>query len=70
MISVQEALSTIIQNIPQGKTESLPLNKAHGRVLAVEVFSPESSPRFTNSAMDGFAVGWDDVRRIPDLGCH
>jgi molybdopterin molybdotransferase len=67
MISVQEALSIIIENIPQGKTELLPLNEAHGRVLADQLIAPEASPRFTNSAMDGFAVRWDDVKKTDSV---
>ncbi len=63
MISVPEALATIVENIPPGETESLPLHAIHGRVLANQILAPEASPRFTNSAMDGFAVRWDDVEK-------
>jgi len=33
-----------------------------GRVLAGDVVAPFGLPRFTNSAMDGFAVRWVDVQ--------
>ena len=35
--------------------------EAHGYYLAADVLAPEPSPRFTNSAMDGYAVRWSDV---------
>lgn len=43
-------------------TESLPLSRTHGRILAVDVDAPMALPPFDNSAMDGFAL------RCADLG--
>ncbi len=38
------------------KTETIPLDQAHGRVLAVDFISPEDLPGFTRATMDGYAV--------------
>jgi len=61
MISIQEALSIIQQNQPPARTEEVALSEAAGRILAAEILAPEPSPRYTNSAMDGFALRWEDL---------
>lgn len=60
MISVQEALNILHENIPTPKTELVALEKAHSCILSIDLKAPESSPRYTNSAMDGFALRWMD----------
>lgn len=62
MISIQEALDLVKTVLPQPQTEEIPLEDAIERVLAQPVFATEPMPQFTNSAMDGFAVRWDDVQ--------
>lgn len=42
-------------------SESLPLRAASGRVLAEPAHAQVAVPSFDNSAMDGYAVRWDDV---------
>ena len=42
------------------KTETLPLDRATGRVLSEPLSSLVDDPRFDNSAMDGFAVRKED----------
>ena len=61
MISIQEALSIIEENQPSAAVEEINLADAAGRILAQDIFAPEPSPRYTNSAMDGFALRWEDV---------
>lgn len=61
MISVEEALRIIKNNIPPPVAQPLPLAEAIGRYLAEDVLAPEQSPRYTNSAMDGYGVRWEDV---------
>ena len=56
MITVSEAFALLQQNLPQPRTEEQRLAEAHGYYLAADVLAPEPSPRFTNSAMDGYAV--------------
>jgi len=61
MITVQEARMLIRETLAPLGTEELPLGEAQGRVLAREITAPFSMPRFTNAAMDGFALQWDDI---------
>jgi len=62
MISVHDALTMILETIPPLGGERIGLLQAVGRVLAEEVRSEREVPPFANSAMDGYAVRWDDVR--------
>ncbi len=43
------------------ETETLPLSRTHGRILAVDVDAPMALPPFGNSAMDGFALRHADL---------
>ncbi len=61
MIEIWEALQIIRDNHPSPMVAKLPLLDALGKRLAVDILAPEPSPRYTNSAMDGFAVRWEDV---------
>ena len=61
MISIEEAVAVLKQNLPPRKTETVAVNSALQAVLAGDIVAPEPSPRFTNSAMDGFAVRWSDI---------
>ncbi len=63
MISVQEALQVIQKNLPSRSVEAIPIKNVMGSVLSTDVFAREPMPRFTNSAMDGFAVRWADICR-------
>jgi molybdopterin molybdotransferase len=63
MISVEEAQQILKENQPTPRISDVCLVDAHGCCLAEDVSAPESSPRYTNSAMDGYAVRWSDVDR-------
>jgi molybdopterin molybdotransferase len=60
MISVQDALRILHENIPEPRRERVSLDQAYNCYLSENILSPEASPRYTNSAMDGFAVRWED----------
>lgn len=62
MLSAREALSTILGAVNPSAPVPTPLREAAGRVLAEDLVSEEAVPRFTHSAMDGFAVRSEDVR--------
>ncbi len=62
MISIQTALELVQKNLPERQSTILPLEKAFGKIISEKVISREPSPRYTNSAMDGFAVRWEDVQ--------
>ncbi len=62
MISVSEAFLIVQENLPTPMKEIVDLNNAYSRYLAEDILAPEPSPRYTNSAMDGYAVRWEDVK--------
>ncbi len=61
MITVHEARSLVQASIMPLGTETLPLSQLQNCVLAEDIVAPFALPRFTNAAMDGFAVKWDDI---------
>ena len=56
MISVEEALSKILDFVKVLEKEEKPLLDCLGQVLAEDVYSPFDVPPQDNSAMDGYAV--------------
>ncbi len=66
MISIEEAIDKLRGSLPERRVEEVPLEDALDRVLASEVRATEPAPRYTNSAMDGYAVRWEDV----ELAAH
>jgi molybdopterin molybdotransferase len=63
-MSVEKARSHIRTFLePVTAVERLNIRAALGRVLAEEVISPFNVPQHDNSAMDGYAVRFDDLRQ-------
>lgn len=62
MIPFQEAKSIITHNLLSLGKETVSLNESVGRVLRENIKAPFPSPRFDNSAMDGFAVRSIDTK--------
>ncbi len=60
MVSFEEAVKTIAENVAAVGTEQVALVDAVGMVLAEEVSSPWDLPLWDNSAMDGYAVRTED----------
>src|SRR5687768_2784208 len=56
MMPVDEAIERIFRKLPVPGTESVPLGRAHNRVLAKPLTATHSQPPFDASAMDGYAV--------------
>lgn len=56
MITVDEALDRIFTTIPTPLPESVPLARAHKRVLLKPLLAKHTQPPFDASAMDGYAV--------------
>ncbi len=56
MITEEEALSRIIENVRPLPPRRVPLIEARGQFAAADVFARVALPRFDNSAMDGYAV--------------
>ena len=63
MYSVKEAESIILTQIkPLQETEKVSLEAAFGRILAEDISSDLDFPYWDNSAMDGYAVRYEDVK--------
>ena len=60
MISVTEATQIISTTIRHGAVVSRPLIDAAGAVLAEDVFSTADVPYFDQSAMDGYAIRFEE----------
>ena len=65
MITVEQALDIIRQNIPPTQFEKIALADSLNRVLAEDVFSDVDMPPFDKSAMDGYAVRSEDIKLPP-----
>ncbi|MCH8055319.1 MAG: molybdopterin molybdotransferase MoeA [Deltaproteobacteria bacterium] len=63
MVTVGEAVNLILEQVSPLRGEEVPLLQARGRVLFEDVHARRNVPPFANSAMDGFAVLWQDVTR-------
>lgn len=61
MISTDEALARTLALLTPLRTETVPLEAAHGRVLAAPVIAMRPQPPFAASAMDGYAVRAGDA---------
>lgn len=67
MISVQDAQEIVLSNTPTMALEKLGILSTLGRVLGEDVFAPFDIPRWDNSAMDGYAVRFEDIgAALPD----
>ena len=62
MISVHDAVTRILETVTPLSGERVSLFEAGGRVLAETIASERAVPPFDNSAMDGYAVCWQDIR--------
>jgi molybdopterin molybdotransferase len=61
MISADQALQIVLENVARLGAERVPIVEALGRVLAEDIRSSRDIPGFDNSAMDGYAVRAADV---------
>jgi len=63
-ISIEDALRILRDAaIPLDRTERVPLDAAHDRVLAVDIQAPQDVPAFDRAAMDGYVVRAEDTKR-------
>ena len=61
MITVDDALDRIFTRIPTPLPETVPLARAHRRVLTKPLLAKHTQPPFDASAMDGYAVRVGDI---------
>lgn len=67
MISVQEAINITLKETPVLDIEVVSLEEASGHVLAEDVYSDIDMPPFDKSAMDGYAVKYQDTKNCPSV---
>ncbi|MDA8427879.1 MAG: molybdopterin molybdotransferase MoeA [Geobacteraceae bacterium] len=65
MVSFEEARSLILDTVQPLGIERISLLDATGRVLAEDMAAPWDLPAWDNSAMDGYAVRWQDCLTTP-----
>ena len=62
LMTVDEAMALIAESLSVAAgIEDVPLVEADGRVLARDIVAPLDLPPFDNSAVDGYAVRFDDL---------
>jgi len=66
MISADQALQIVLENVAALGVERVPILEALGRVVGEEIRSSRDIPGFDNSAMDGFAVRAADVAKASE----
>jgi molybdopterin molybdotransferase len=67
LLPIADMEQLIIERVtPVAEVEQVPLDKALGRVIAVDITAPEDLPPFDNSAVDGFAVRHADLAAAAD----
>ncbi len=62
LMPLEEALGKILGDVRPLDTETVFLNQALGRFLAEDIVADTDKPLFDNSAMDGFAVRYKDIK--------
>ena len=68
MMSVDEAVAIIATRVSAvHEIETVPLEKADGRILAGDISASLALPPFTNSAVDGYAVRSNDLPLRQDV---
>ncbi len=67
LLPIADMERLIIERVtPVAEVEQVPLDDTLGRIIAVDVASPEDLPPFDNSAVDGFAVRHADLAAAAD----
>ena len=61
MVSVKKAQRLILDNVRKGLAARAATLDCVGRILAEDIISPEDFPRFRQSAMDGYALRFEDL---------
>jgi molybdopterin molybdotransferase len=65
LISVEEALLRVLDGVSVLPAEEIPIDAAHGRVLAATLASRRTQPPADLSSMDGYAVQAADIEELP-----
>ncbi|MEL7304623.1 MAG: gephyrin-like molybdotransferase Glp [Myxococcota bacterium] len=65
MLEVEQALEIVLTGLAALSTETVALAEASGRVLAEPLDALREQPAYANSAMDGYAIRYQDVEGTP-----
>src|SRR5262245_49286440 len=60
---LSEAQKVVLEATPVLGLEKIPILDALGRVLGEDIVAERDNPPWDNSAMDGFAVRWEDTKQ-------
>lgn len=60
LLNVDTALANILADMNTLEAETVSLPESHNRVIAEDIVSPIDLPPFDNSAMDGYAIRFED----------
>lgn len=63
MVTLEEAITKIMDQVKLTKPEPVPLTEATGRVLAEDIFCDINMPPFDKAAVDGFACRSEDLEK-------
>lgn len=63
LTQLYEAQKVVLDAAPVLGLEKISILEALGRVLGEEIVAERDNPPWDNSAMDGFAVRWEDIRQ-------
>jgi molybdopterin molybdotransferase len=63
LTQLQDAQKVVLDATPVLGLEKISILEALGRVLGEDVIAERDNPPWDNSAMDGFAVRWDDIKQ-------
>ncbi len=70
-MTLESALDAVFKSVHVvAESESVGLMDASGRILAQDVVSTTNVPGHTNSAMDGYALRWEDTRSPGSVSLH
>jgi molybdopterin molybdotransferase len=68
MISVDEAIALIEQNVARLPAAQVPLVDAFGKVLAADIHASADIPAWPQAAMDGYALAWPEAASAAGAG--
>jgi len=67
LTKLKHALTVIKSNtIFEPKDKSIPISQALGKILSEDIFSTRNVPPHSNSAVDGYAISFKDLKQNPN----
>jgi len=64
MITLEDALNIILNNVQTNAVENIPIENCVNRVLSDDIFSDINMPPFDKSAVDGYACKKEDLNKV------